>query len=149
MLRKSRTIVFLGLISFTTSALAHPVSAQEYKIPTQSFPTYNEPQQTTKSQSQSKHQVFELPKPPPEVKPPLRDNKKVVIYIAFNCQPCQAALDYFQSQNIKHEVKNIYRSKQSFIEYLGHGQGPLPMIFVDDTKMKGFDAAGFESVYAR
>lgn len=74
-------------------------------------------------------------------------DKKIVIYTSNTCTYCELAKEYFEEKNIAFEEKNI--SKPEFRkEILALGLRSVPVIFVDDEYMVGFNEGEFEELYA-
>ncbi len=74
-------------------------------------------------------------------------DKKVVIYTSNTCPYCELAKEYFEEKDIAFEEKNT--SQPEFRkEILALGLRSVPVIFVDDKYMVGFDEGQFEELYA-
>jgi len=73
-------------------------------------------------------------------------DKKVVIYTSNTCPYCELAKEYFEEKEIAYEEKNT--SQPEFRkEILALGLRSVPVIFVDDKYMVGFDEGSFEELY--
>jgi len=74
-------------------------------------------------------------------------DKKVVIYTSNTCPYCDLAKEYFKANDIAYEEKNTsipeYRK-----ELLNLGVRSVPIIFVDEKYMVGFEEGSFEELYS-
>lgn len=66
--------------------------------------------------------------------------KKVVIYSTPTCHYCNLAKDFFHDYNISYEVFNVQSDLEKRKEMMERsGQMGVPVIFVDNTMVMGFD----------
>ena len=66
--------------------------------------------------------------------------KKVVIYSTPTCHYCNLAKDFFHDYNISYETYNVQSDLEKRKEMIERsGQMGVPVIFVDDTLVMGFD----------
>lgn len=66
--------------------------------------------------------------------------KKVVIYSTPTCHYCNLAKDFFHDYNISYEAFNVQSDLEKRKEMVERsGQMGVPVIFVDDTMVMGFD----------
>lgn len=66
--------------------------------------------------------------------------KKVVIYSTPTCHYCNLAKDFFHDYNISYEGFNVQSDLEKRKEMVERsGQMGVPVIFVDDTMVMGFD----------
>jgi len=66
--------------------------------------------------------------------------KKVVMYSTPTCHYCNLAKDFFHDYNISYEVFNVQTDLVKRKEMVERsGQMGVPVIFVDDEMIKGFD----------
>lgn len=64
----------------------------------------------------------------------------ITIYSADWCAFCHAAMRYFDSKNIKYEVKNVEANQQYAMEAVRKsGQMGIPVIDIDGTVIVGFN----------
>lgn len=67
-------------------------------------------------------------------------NKKVEIYSSQTCPFCQQAKEFFKDNNIEfteHDVMSDPEKQKELMER--SGQTHIPVIFIDDEKVVGFD----------
>ena len=66
--------------------------------------------------------------------------KKVVMYSTPTCHYCNLAKEFFDDNNIKYEVLDVQNNLENRKEMVERsGQMGVPMIFVDNELVKGFD----------
>jgi glutaredoxin 3 len=66
--------------------------------------------------------------------------KKVVMYSTPTCHYCNLAKEFFDDYNISYEVFNVQSDLDKRKEMMEKsGQMGVPVIFVDDIMVKGFD----------
>ena len=66
--------------------------------------------------------------------------KKVVMYSTPTCHFCIKAKEFFEDYNISYEVFNVQTDLAKRKEMMERsGQMGVPVIFVDDVMVKGFD----------
>ena len=66
--------------------------------------------------------------------------KKVVIYSTPTCHFCHMAKDFFSSQNVPFTDYNVATDLEKRKEMVEKsGQMGVPVIFIDDEMMVGFD----------
>lgn len=66
--------------------------------------------------------------------------KKVVMYSTPTCHYCNLAKDFFDEHNIKYTVYNVQADLDKRKEMMDKsGQMGVPVIFVDDEMVMGFD----------
>lgn len=70
--------------------------------------------------------------------------KKITIYTSDNCQFCHMAKDWFKEHNLEFEEKNISSDKDSMLELRKQGYAGVPVIFVDDEVILGFNQEKLE-----
>lgn len=69
-------------------------------------------------------------------------DKKVVIYSTPTCVYCQMTKEFLKSNNIPFEDKNVAEDEQARNEMIEKsGQMGVPVIFVGDEMIIGFDEA--------
>ncbi len=67
---------------------------------------------------------------------------KVVIYSTPTCVYCKMAKDFLTEHNIEFEDHNVAEDEQARAEMVEKsGQMGVPVIFIDDEMMIGFDEA--------
>lgn len=65
--------------------------------------------------------------------------KKVLIYSSDSCGYCTMAKDYLKSKGISYEEKNISSDKEARQDLMKKGFMGVPVIYVDDEVVHGFD----------
>jgi len=73
--------------------------------------------------------------------------KSVTIYSTPTCHFCHAAKEFFKENNIKftdHDVSSDSEKRQEMIQK--SGQMGVPVIFVDDEMIVGFDESKIKSL---
>ena len=66
--------------------------------------------------------------------------KKVVMYSTPTCHYCNLAKDFFNDYNVSYEAFNVQSDLEKRKEMMEKsGQMGVPVIFVDDTMVMGFD----------
>jgi glutaredoxin-like YruB-family protein len=66
--------------------------------------------------------------------------KKVVMYSTPTCYYCNRAKEFFDDYNISYEAFNVQSDLEKRKEMMERsGQMGVPIIFVDDVMVKGFD----------
>ena len=71
---------------------------------------------------------------------------KVTIYTSNTCPYCTMAKDYLTEKNIEFEEKNVQTDAEARSELLAKGYTEVPVIYVDDEEIVGFDKAKLESL---
>lgn len=67
-------------------------------------------------------------------------NKKVTIFTTPTCAYCRMAKEFFKQNNIVYEEKDVTNDAQARDEMINKsGQMGVPVIFVDDDIVVGFD----------
>lgn len=67
--------------------------------------------------------------------------KKVVMYATASCPACQVARQYFAQKGVVYEEIDVESSRSSYEAFQKLGGHAVPLIFVGDTRMEGFNAA--------
>lgn len=70
--------------------------------------------------------------------------KKITIYTSENCQFCHMAKDWFKENNLEYDEKNISNDKEAMLELRKQGYAGVPVIFVDDEVILGFNQEKLE-----
>lgn len=70
--------------------------------------------------------------------------KKIVIYTSDNCQFCHMAKDWLKENNFEFEEKNISEDKEAMLDLRKQGFAGVPVIFVDDEVILGFNQEKLE-----
>lgn len=67
-------------------------------------------------------------------------NKKVVIYSTPTCHYCHAVKDFFDEHGVKYEDRDVQANLKNRKEMIDKsGQMGVPVIFVDNKMVMGFD----------
>jgi glutaredoxin len=74
-------------------------------------------------------------------------NKRVVMYSAAWCGVCKAAKQYFTEKKIAYTEHDIDRNPKAKADFDKMGGRGVPIILVDNRRMNGFSAGGFEQLY--
>lgn len=72
---------------------------------------------------------------------------RVVMYATSWCPYCRAAREYFRANDIpfvEYDIENDPRARERYDRLGARG---VPVILVDDKRMNGFSASGFEKLY--
>ncbi len=76
-------------------------------------------------------------------------DKKVVIYSTPTCPICKRAKAYFTEKGISYQEIDVAASKEAAHEMIHKsGQMGVPVIFVDDDMLIGFNQAEFDKLLA-
>lgn len=73
----------------------------------------------------------------------------VVLYGTRWCGYCKKAKAYFNARNISYVDYDIETDATALAQFKGFGGGGVPVIFVGDTRINGFNEAAFERVYRK
>ena len=65
--------------------------------------------------------------------------KKVVIYTSNTCGYCHLAKDYLNEISVDYTEKNVSTDSEARKELMSQGFMGVPVIFVDDEVIQGFD----------
>lgn len=65
--------------------------------------------------------------------------KKIKIYSSSTCSNCSAAKEYIKEKGYDYEEKNVSSDKEAKKELLAMGYMGVPVIFVDDEIVVGFN----------
>lgn len=65
--------------------------------------------------------------------------KKIKIYSSSTCSNCSAAKEYIKEKGYDYEEKNVSSDKEAKKELLAMGYMGVPVIFVDDEVVVGFN----------
>lgn len=77
-------------------------------------------------------------------------SKKVEIYSTTRCPYCVMAKDYFEAKGVEYTDYNVesdMEKAREMIERTGGEQG-VPMIFIDDVLVKGFNRPQIDALLA-
>jgi len=73
-------------------------------------------------------------------------DKKVVIYTSATCGYCHMAMDYFNEKGIEFVEKNVSTDANARKELMSQGFMGVPVIFVGDEIVQGFDKNKLEEL---
>lgn len=73
----------------------------------------------------------------------------VVLYGTRWCGYCKKAKAYFNARNISYVDYDIETDATALAQFKGFGGGGVPVIFVGDTRINGFNEAAFERIYLK
>ncbi|WP_435106195.1 DUF4124 domain-containing protein [Arhodomonas sp. AD133] len=77
------------------------------------------------------------------------DRVPVVMYATQWCPYCKKARQYFKDNDIAYTEYDVENSRKGKRDYKRMGEPGVPIIFIGDTRMNGFSASRFETVYRR
>jgi len=66
-------------------------------------------------------------------------SKKVVVYTSSTCSYCHLAKNYLKENNVEFEEKNVSTDTVARKELMSKGFMGVPVIYVDDEVVQGFD----------
>ena len=66
-------------------------------------------------------------------------SKNVVIYTSNTCGYCHMAKDYLKEIEVEYTEKNVSTDPQARKELMSQGFMGVPVIFVDEEVIQGFD----------
>lgn len=72
--------------------------------------------------------------------------KNIVIYTSNTCGYCHLAKDYFNENKIEFTEKNVSTDSEARKELMSQGFMGVPVIFVDDEVIQGFDKDKLEAL---
>ena len=72
--------------------------------------------------------------------------KNVVIYTSTTCPHCHHAMDYLKEKNVEFVEKNVSVDPEARKFLISKGFMGVPVIYVDDEPIVGFDKAKLEEV---
>lgn len=72
--------------------------------------------------------------------------KNVTIYSSDTCGYCTMAKDYLKAKGVEFVEKNISRDAEARKHLIENGFMGVPVIYVDDQIIQGFDKARLESL---
>lgn len=72
--------------------------------------------------------------------------KKVIIYSSDTCGYCTMAKDYFREKGIDFVEKNVSTDMEARKDLIAKGIMGVPVIYVDDKMVHGFDKAELEKL---
>lgn len=66
-------------------------------------------------------------------------DKKIVVFTSDTCGYCHMVKDYLNENNIAFEEKNVSSDKDARKELMSKGFMGVPVIYIDDEIIQGFD----------
>lgn len=72
--------------------------------------------------------------------------KKVVIYSSDSCIWCSRAKEFFKEKGIEYEEKNVSKDMEARQHLIKNGIMGVPVIYIDDEMVHGFDQGKIESL---
>lgn len=72
--------------------------------------------------------------------------RKIKIYSSPTCANCTAAKEYLKEKGYEYEEKNISSDAEAKKELLAMGYMGVPIIFVDDEVVVGFNRSKLEEL---
>ncbi|MDO3381473.1 glutaredoxin family protein [Gilvimarinus algae] len=79
--------------------------------------------------------------------PPIDYPKRVVMYSTSWCGYCKKARQYFESQGIAYNERDIETSTRARQEYEQLGASGIPFLLIGNDTMNGWNPARFEKKY--
>lgn len=64
---------------------------------------------------------------------------KVVVYSSDSCTYCKQAKDFLKENNVEYTEKNVSTDMEARKELMAKGHMGVPVIYVDELEMVGFD----------
>lgn len=72
--------------------------------------------------------------------------KNVTVYSSDTCGYCTLAKDFLKAKGVEFVEKNISRDAEARQHLIANGFMGVPVIYVDDQVIQGFDKAKLESL---
>lgn len=72
--------------------------------------------------------------------------KKVVVFTSNTCGYCHMAKDYLNEINVAFEEKNVSTDAEARKELMSQGFMGVPVIYVGDEVIQGFDKARLDAL---
>lgn len=72
--------------------------------------------------------------------------KNVVIYSSNTCGYCSMAKEYFNENNIEYTEKNVSTDLEARKDLMSKGFMGVPVIYVEDEVIQGFDKAKLDEL---
>ena len=66
-------------------------------------------------------------------------SKKVVVFTSNTCGYCHQAKDYLKEKNVEFEERNVSTDTAARKELISKGIMGVPVIYIDETMVQGFD----------
>ncbi len=73
-------------------------------------------------------------------------SKKVVVFTSNTCGYCHMAKDYLNEINVDFEERNVSTDAAARKELMSKGFMGVPVIYVDDEIIQGFDKARLDEL---
>lgn len=74
---------------------------------------------------------------------------KVILYGTSWCGYCKKAREYFNARNIRYVDYDIEHDSTARARFEAFGGRGVPVIFIGNTRMNGFNPGSFEKLYKR
>jgi len=74
-------------------------------------------------------------------------NKNVVIFTSSTCGYCTMAKEFFKENDISYEERNISTDVEARKELMSKGFMAVPIIYVDDEVLQGFDKPRLTEIF--
>jgi len=74
-------------------------------------------------------------------------SKNVVIFTSDTCGYCNMAKDYFNELNVEYTEKNVSKDVSARKELMSKGFMGVPVIYVDDEIIQGFDKQRLDELF--
>ena len=72
--------------------------------------------------------------------------KNVVIYSSNTCGYCTMAKEYFNENNVEYTEKNVSTDLEARKELMSKGFMGVPVIYVEDEVIQGFDKSKLDEL---
>lgn len=66
-------------------------------------------------------------------------DKRIVVFTSDTCGYCHMVKDYLNENNITFEERNVSSDKEARKELMSKGFMGVPVIYIDDEIIQGFD----------
>ena len=73
-------------------------------------------------------------------------DKKVVVFTSDTCGYCHMVKDYFNEINVSYEERNVSTDKEARKELMSKGFMGVPVVYINDDVVQGFDKAKIDEL---
>jgi glutaredoxin-like YruB-family protein len=73
-------------------------------------------------------------------------DKKVVVFTSDTCGYCHMVKDYFKEINVSYEERNVSTDKEARKELMSKGFMGVPVVYINDDVVQGFDKAKIDEL---
>lgn len=72
--------------------------------------------------------------------------KNIVVYTSSTCPYCTMVKEYLKNKGFEYSEKNVSTDVQARQELMKKGHTGVPVVYVDDTEIVGFDKAKLDEI---